>query len=82
MVRKISWGNQQVITFTDNKFEEQLKLMEQVGITDYTVEELPDYPVPTPPSTGWLGQDYTQQEFIEYFEEHMKLSGFVSSKNA
>ena len=80
MIRNIIWGYQMVTTTTDKQFEEQIALMEEVGITDYTVEELPDYEIPPDQSAGLPLSDYTPQEVADYLEEMIKRSGFVSSK--
>ena len=80
MVRQITWKNQSVITYTDEQYEEQIALMKEVGITEYTVEELHDYELPSPPSSGWIGTEYKQQTATDYLEEWMKQTGLHPDK--
>jgi len=40
MIRIIRFDNHEITTTTDAQYEEQLALMEEAGIVDYTVEEI------------------------------------------
>jgi len=59
MVRKIIFGNQEVTTHNEKQFQEQLALMEEAGIEEYTVEELSE------PSPQFMYSEESRIGFIE-----------------